>query len=179
MLPLTHPRRKRTVTLTIRTNEDVFKSLTHEAEAKKITVNTFVNQILTNHVDWGRHSSKYGSVEIPVETYAGLINLLDDETIARFGREAAQRRWKSLISLWEEGTSPESVLKFVIFWIENTRQATITLTDDGKYRRVTAFHLLGRKGSILFKNAIETMFDFVHKKVVVDIQDNQYSFKID
>jgi len=150
-----------------------------EAQRSKVTVNTFVNQILTNHVDWGRHSSKYGSVEIPAEGLAALINLVDDDTIARFGRESVARRWRSLISLWERDTSPESVLRFVIFWLENTRQAMMTLTEDGKSRRVTGFHLLGRKGSILLKHAIEAMFEFAHKKVVVDIQENQFSFMIE
>ena len=55
----------------------------------------------------------------------------------------------------------------------------ITLTEDGKSRRVTGFHLLGRKGAILLKHAIEAMFEFAHKKVAVDIQENQFSFMID
>ena len=171
--------RKRTVTLTIRTNEQVFKALAQEADARKVTVNAFVNQILTNHVDWGRHASKYGSVEIPVEGFAAVLDLLDNETVARFGRESAQQRWKSLISIWHGDTSSEAVLKFVIFWLENTGQAKITLADDVKPRRVIGFHHLGRKGSILFKHAIETMFEFAQKKVVVDIQDDQFSFKVD
>jgi hypothetical protein len=170
---------RRTVTLTIRTEEQVLKVLMQEAHRSKVTVNTFVNQILTNHVDWGRHSSKYGSVEIPAEGLAALIDLVDDDTIAKFGRESVARRWRSLISLWEKDTSPESVLRFVIFWLENTRQAMITLTEDGKSRRVTGFHLLGRKGAILLKHAIEAMFEFAHKKVAVDIQENQFSFMID
>jgi len=167
------------VTLTIRTEEHVLTTLMQEAEVRKVTVNTIVNQLLTKYVSWERHSSKYGSVEIPVEGLAALIELADDGTIARFGREVAQKRWKSLISLWYGGTSPEAVLKFVIFWLENTRQARIALSEDAKSRRVTAFHHLGRKGSILLKNAIETMFDFAHEKVIVDIQDNQLSFTID
>jgi hypothetical protein len=150
-----------------------------EAHSSKVTVNTFVSQILSNYVDWGRHSSKYGSVEIPAEGLAALTNLVDDDTIAKFGRENVARRWRSLISLWEKDTSPESVLRFVIFWLENTRLAMITLTEDGKSRRVTGFHLQGRKGAILIKNAIEAMFEFAHKKVAVDIQENQFSFMID
>lgn len=170
---------RRTVTLTIRTEKQVVKTLMQEADARKITVNTFVNQILTKYVSWEHYSSKYNSVEIPVEGLAALIDLADDGTIAGFGREIAQRRWKSLISIWYGDTTPEAVLKFVIFWLENTRQARIALSEDTNFRRVTGFHHLGRKGSILLKNAIETMFELAHKKVVVHIQDNQFSFKID
>ena|GEM_PF-5800883 len=167
------------MTLTLRTDEQVFKALAQEAEARKVTVNAFVNQILTNHVDWGRHTSKYGSVEIPVEGFAGLLDLLDDERVASFGREAAQRRWKSLISIWHGDTSPESVLKFVIFWLENTGQAKITTVDEAPHHRVIGFHHLGMKGSILFKHQIETMFEYAHKKVTVSILPDQFSFRID
>jgi hypothetical protein len=167
------------VTLTVRTDEQVFKALAQEASARKVTVNAFVNQILTNHVDWGRHASKFGSVEIPVEGFAGILNLLDEEKIASFGREAAQRRWKNLISLWHGDTSPDSVLKFVIFWLENTGQAKLAYVGEEPHRRVVGFHHLGIKGSIFFKHEIETIFEYAQKKVVVDILPDKFSFRID
>jgi hypothetical protein len=157
----------------------VFNALVEEADDKRVTVNAFVNQVLKNYVDWGRHASKYGSVQIPVEGFAALLELLDEETVAKFGREAAQRRWKSMISIWHGDSSPESVLKFVIFWLENSGQARLTSPEDMSPRRVVGFHHLGLKGSILFKHEIETMFELARKKILVDIQPDQFSFKLE
>lgn len=145
----------------------------------KISVNTFVSHILRNHIDWGRYVSKHDWVVFPVEGLASLFSQLDDSTITSFGKEVAQRRWRSLMTIWHEGASAEAVLEFVIFWLGNTKQAKITLDEHTTPRRVVGFHHLGRKGSLFLKSAIEAIFEFAKKKVVVDTQDDQFSFKID
>ena len=174
-----HPKPRRTVTLTIRTEDKVLKALIHEADDRKITVNTFVSQILADYVDWGRHAEKYGSVEIAHDGLAQLFDLLDDDTLAKYGKDTAQKRWKSLISIWHGQMTPEEVLKFVVFWLEKTKQAKIAFSKNEMPRRIVAFHKLGRKGSIVFKNAIETMFELANKKVVVDARDDQFSFIVE
>jgi hypothetical protein len=171
--------KRRTVTLTIRIEERVEQALKEEAATGKITANGLVSQVLTDYVDWERHAKKFGFARVTVEGLAQMFSLLDDETLAEMGRRIAELRWASMMPIWYKDITPDTVLKFVILWLENTKTAKIAFSKEERPQRIVGFHQLGMQGSIVLKNAIETMFQIAHKKVAVEIHENQFSFALD
>ncbi len=169
-------RRQRTVTLTIRLNEQSEKELKEEAADKKVTVNGLVSQILGKYLEWDRHIEKLDAVTIPADSLARLTSNVDEEALAKFGREIAESRM-SLISVWYKQITPETVLKFLIFYLERNKTAKIAFSKDEKPQRIVGFHHGGR--STFFKHFIERMFELSGKKVVVDSQQNQFSFQFE
>lgn len=174
---LSQPRRK-TVTLTIRIEQRVEESLREDAAYQKISINSLVSQLLTDHAEFGRHAEKFGSIRIPAEGFARLLRYMNDESLAEAAREIAAFRVRTLMPIWYDAVTPETILDFLMFWLEHTRTARIAFTEKETPRRVVGFHHLGAKFSLFLKHTIEAMFQMAGKKIVVDMQENQISFSI-
>jgi len=175
----TRSKRKRSVTMTIRFDEQVDTELKQEAESKNITLNALVNQIVTKYLDWDRHSEKFDGVTIPAESLARLTNRLDDEATADFAHEVAESTGIYLVRMWFNEVTPGNVLKFLVFALERNKSARIAFSKDEIPQRVVGFHRMGPKGGIWFKHYIERLFQLAGKKVTVEANENQFTFLFD
>ncbi len=171
-------RRRKTVTLTVRLDEQSEKELKEEAIGKSLSVNTLVSQIIAKYLEWDRHMEKLDAITIPADALARLSDRVDEESLADFARDLAKSRI-NLVRIWYKEVTPENVLRFLSFYFERNKTARIALSKDERPQHVIGFHRGGMKGSIWFKHFVEAMFKLSGKHIVVEVQENQFSFVFD
>ena len=164
----------------MRLDQQTERDLKQEASSKKLTINGLLNQIIRRYLDWDRHAEKYDSISVPMEAQARLMSLAGEDAMAEFAKNLAQSGLvKGMISIWYRQITPETILKFLLFYFEQGKGAKIALSKDQLPQRVIGFHRMGRSGSIFFKHFIESLFQLAGTRVVVDVQENQFSFTTD
>jgi hypothetical protein len=78
----------KTVTRSFRISQSAFDSLKEDAERKKITVNTLVNQLFLSHRDFDRYFERMGLIKIAAATFNLLLNAASEDRVVEAGRQA-------------------------------------------------------------------------------------------
>jgi hypothetical protein len=75
-------RRKRTATMTFRIDEDILNMLKKESGRRDISLNTIVNHVLKQYVEWDMNASKVGMVPMLKPVVSALFDkMTPQETI--------------------------------------------------------------------------------------------------
>jgi hypothetical protein len=140
---------------TIRLSESLERSLEKEAADEGTTVNADVNSILSQHFDWHKKAREFGIVEIPKSVFMSLTEGLDDETLARIGREVIPATWKEMAEFWFQDSSPDGIMKHLMMQAKfNPYNRTRITQEEGNYT-IVLHHDFGSKWSIITKNAFQ------------------------
>jgi hypothetical protein len=65
---------KKTRSVTFRIESSVVDELQREADAKEVSLNVLVNQVLRRFSDWGRYENKLGIMPVPKNMLSSLMN---------------------------------------------------------------------------------------------------------
>lgn len=65
---------KKTRSVTFRIESSVVDELQREADAKEVSLNVLVNQVLRRFADWGRYENKLGIMPVPKDLLSSLMN---------------------------------------------------------------------------------------------------------
>jgi hypothetical protein len=150
---------------TVRLPESLVRSLEKEATEEGTTVNADINSILSQHFDWHKKAREFGIAAIPKPLLKRMLEGLDDEELARIGREVIPPLWKEMAEFWSGDSSPDGILNFQNMRAKfNPNNRTKTTREEGMY--VVVFHHdFGPKWSILLKNGLQ---EFVRKSFQVE-----------
>lgn len=155
--PLTRAdvRERKTRLKTIRLSESLVRSLEKEATEEDTTVNADVNSIISQHFDWNKKAQEFGFAAIPLRLLRNLLEGVDDETLARIGREVLPAIWKEMAEFWSQDSSLDAMMKFQEMRSKfNPNNRTKVTLDEGTYTVVWR-HDFGPKWSVLVKNALQ------------------------
>ena len=140
---------------TIRFSESLERSLEKEAADEGTTVNALVNSIARQHYEWGKKVSEFGFAEIPKSLFKAILEGVDDETLARIGREVVPPLWKEMAEFWTQDSSPDGILRFQTLRSKfNPANQTRITQEEGNYTIVLR-HDFGSKWSIIVKNGVQ------------------------
>jgi len=141
------------------------RALETEAADEGRTVNADVNSILSQHFDQHKKAREFGIAAIPKPLLRRVLEGLDDEELARIGREVMPPLWKEMAEFWSGDSSPDGILDFQNMRAKfNPNNRTKTTKEEGTY--VVVFrHDFGPKWSILLKNGLQ---EFVRKSFHVE-----------
>src|ERR671930_2207525 len=79
-------RRIPTETITFRLPSSLIEELRKDAELEKISLNTFVTKIFTNHIQWERYERKVGLLPMTKPFIKEVLNQLTDDQIANLAQ---------------------------------------------------------------------------------------------
>jgi len=65
---------KKTRSVTFRIESSVVDELQREADAKEVSLNVLVNQVLRRFAEWGRYENKLGIMPVPKDLLSSLMN---------------------------------------------------------------------------------------------------------
>ena len=102
---------RRTHLRTFRFSESLARSLQKEAADEGTTVNALANSILSGYFDWGKKAREFGFISLHKPIFMRLIDELDDETLARLGREVMVASWREMAEFFLQDSSREKVLE--------------------------------------------------------------------
>jgi hypothetical protein len=171
--------------VTFRFNSEIMKDLRHEAEQKEISINTLINQIVKEHLNWHSNASKAGFIAVRRSFIINLISYLSEQEIISVAENVAKTTNKESILLLEKEYTMKSALDFIESWIKisgYTYRHEET-NDDGQNRHIYVIkHDMGIKMSIYLANLYQFLFDELRKnkrRIEFDKTENTLAFTVD
>lgn len=161
---------KKTKTISFRLYEDLINDLKREANARRVSVNTLVSQILTRYTEWGRHCSKFGF--IPIAT--PFIKAMKDVDLANVASKEAKPIMKDMVLFIEGKYDKESLINVIEAWLGSTMPHKHEVINDR--HEFTIQHSLGYAWSLYLKNILEELFYDAGEKVEFQVTPNALLF---
>jgi len=154
----------------IRVSESLAHSLQKEAADEGTTVNAEINSILSQHFDWHKKAQEFGIAAIPKPLLKSMLEGLDDETLARIGREVIPALWKEIAEFWSLDSSLNGILEFQSVRSKSNPNDRIRVTQEENRYAIVLSHDLGPKWSIIMKNALQ---EYVNRSFHVEPRMSQ------
>jgi hypothetical protein len=150
----------KTVTRSFRISEAAFNSLKRDAERKKITVNTLVNQLLLARKDFDRYYERMGMIKIASTTFDLLLQAASEDRAAEAGRQAGVDVPRAIIIAKHGILSLQTVLDFLRMMSEyaNLFEYNQVESKDGR-TIITLMHKFGPNGSLFLAQYVRTIFE--------------------
>jgi hypothetical protein len=148
---------RKTVLKTFRLTESLARSLEKQAADEGTTVNAYVNSIISQHSEWSEKAREFGIASIPKSLLRSLTEAVDDETLARIGREVLFPTWKEMVEFWTQDTSPDGFLKFMSFRSRFSPASRTRITQEGDTCTLVSHSDFGPKWSIVEKSALREL----------------------
>src|SRR5689334_19217081 len=101
----------RSVTRTLRLDEDVEAGIVEMAEREQFSFNLLANRSLRKLVEWEDKASKFGFIQVPEAIVEKVFSLLNDEQARELGREAGTNTISEMALFWFKKFNPETALK--------------------------------------------------------------------
>jgi hypothetical protein len=154
----------KTVTRSFRIGQEAFDALKEDAQRKKITVNTLVNQLFLEHKDFDVYFERMGVIKISAAAFSLLLGAASEERIAEVGRQVGLDVPKAIIIAKEGALSLQSVLNFLRMMSQyaNLFEYNEVISHDRRSKIITLMHNLGRNGSHFLVNYVKAIFESIN-----------------
>lgn len=156
--------------ITFRLDANELKALRKHAADKKISLNTLVNQILSDFVEWDMNAASAGYAVISKEVIKRVFDELDEETLERIAKKAAE--YSKDILLLMKGKMDVEGGEFLIKNRAKRSGFVFKEFEEGKVRRLVLQHDMGRKYSVFYKAYHEEMIKKAGYSGRITITDN-------
>jgi hypothetical protein len=153
----------KTVTRSFRISQSAFNSLKEDAERKKITVNTLVNQLFLAHRDFDRYYERMGLIKIAATTFNLLLDAASEDGLIEAGKRAGGDIPRTIIVAKYGVLSLQTVEEFLRMMSEyaNLFEYNQVDTESDRKRIITLMHRFSNNGSLFLANYVKTLFEGV------------------
>jgi hypothetical protein len=169
------------ITKCFRFSSDAMSELESEAQRKEISLNSLVNGLIIEYLEWGRFIERYGGLSFSETSFASLVRETGDISIfEKAGAEAGIKTPRRLLLMLGLSCSKENVLLLVDIICEHSisYQRYVHRLIDGKHNFLLV-HNLGFKMSGWFGGYIRSMFkDLLGLEIKVTEDDDSISFVV-
>jgi len=142
---------------TVRLSESLARSLKEEAANEGTTVNAEINSILGRYFHWDKKAREFGFVAVHKPILMRLVEMADDEEIARMGREVVLATWKEMAEFWLQDSTPDKILEALSLRSKFDPNTRTRVTREGDEYTIVLHHEFGPKYSIALKNALQEL----------------------
>jgi hypothetical protein len=163
--------------ITFRIPSSSINQLREESKKKQLSLNTLVNQILKDHLDWHTYASQAKMFHVPRSTFRRLVDDLTDEELSKHAVSIAKKEFVDIgLLLRAEFTLP-SFLNILENW---SRMSSIPYKHEinKDVHNFIIQHDMGRNFSFLIKELyryiLEEMFE---RKSDFTITDSTVMFR--
>ena len=172
-----------TATLTFRATASMVEKLKLEANQKDITINTLLNQILKQHLDWHCIAHKAGFLTVRVMLITRLLDEVEEEErIKLIASDVAKSSNKDLLLLIEDKYDVYAALEFVESWLKTAGfqyKHDISPLNPNLHRFII-YHNMGRKWSVYLSELYRNLFrEFPGTDIHSDLTANTLQFTVD
>ena len=163
--------------ITFRVPSSSINQLRRESTKKQVSLNTLVNQILKDHLDWHTYAAQARMFHVPRSTFGRLVDNLTEEELSKIAVTIAKKDFVDIGLLLRGEFSLPSFLNILESW---SRISSIPYKHkiNNDIHDFVIQHDMGRKFSFLIKELyryiIEDMFE---RKSDFTITDNTVMFR--
>ena len=164
--------RSKTNCVTFRITSERLTHLHKESGAKNITLNTLVNQIIKEHLDWHSLAAYAKLYYLPKSFLIRIINQLKEEQLCELACDTAKNDLVDISLFLKGGFSIASVFSITETWLRISKMP-YRYEIKGNKCKIIIEHDMGYKYSYLIKeisrNLLEVAFE---TRTSCDITDN-------
>lgn len=172
MKTATKRRKSATEGVTFRLPSDNLEQLCKEAETRQISVNTLVNQIVNEHLDWHLYAAQAKLYYVPKPFISRILERFTEQQLSELAEASAKKDFVDIGLLLRGEFTMSSFLSILENWsrISDIPYRTEEIENTQK---IIIEHNMGSKYSYLFKEIyrllLENSFEI---KAKFDITDN-------
>ena len=150
--------------------------LREESNVEQVSLNTLVNRILKNHLDWHRYSGQARLYQFPRSVMSRIIDKLTQEELSEVAVAAAKKDFVDLALLLRG----EVTLSFFLYILEVWYRVSAIpfkheVNDD--VHKVIIEHGMGKNYSFFLKELYRNVLEMFETKSDFTISDNTVVFK--
>ena len=163
----------RSVTRTLRLDEDVEAGIVEMAEREQFSFNLLANRALRKLVEWEDKASKFGFIQVPTSLVEKVFSILSDEEARELGREAGTNTLPEMVLFWFKKFNPENALKAMEMIGSYGNAFRLQYTLDGETDTVVLKHDRGPRVSAFYGEMFQSLFKPMGAKVETLETDGQ------
>jgi hypothetical protein len=138
------------------------RSLEKEATDEGTTVNADINSILGQHFGWDKKAREFGFVWVHKPIFRRLVDIADEEELARLGREVIFATWKEMAEYWLQDSTPDGILNALSLRSKYGSSTRSMVAREGDEYTIVLHHEFGPKHSIALKSALRELAKSFH-----------------
>jgi len=163
----------RSVTRTLRLDEDVEAGIVEMAEREQFSFNLLANRALRKLVEWEDKAGKFGFIQVPTSLVEKVFSILTDEEARELGREAGTNTIPEMVLFWFKKFSPENALKALEMVGSYGNAFRLQYTIDGETSTVVLKHDRGPRVSAFYAELFGSLFKPMGARVETHETDGQ------
>jgi len=163
----------RSVTRTLRLDEDVEAGIVEMAEREQFSFNLLANRALRKLVEWEDKAGKFGFIQVPTSLVEKVFSILSDEEARELGREAGTNTLPEMVLFWFKKFNPENALKAMEMIGNYGNAFRLQYTVDGETDTVVLKHDRGPRVSAFYGEMFQSLFKPMGAKVETRETDGQ------
>jgi hypothetical protein len=163
----------RSVTRTLRLDEDVEAGIVEIAEREQFSFNLLANRALRKLVEWEDKATKFGFIQVPISIVEKVFSILSDEEARELGREAGTNTLPEMVLFWFKKFNPETALKAMEMIGSYGNAFRLQYTLDGETDTVVLKHDRGPRVSAFYSELFQSLFKPMGARVETHETDGQ------
>ena len=177
----TATKRRKSVTegVTFRLPSDNLEQLCKEAETRQVSVNTLVNQIVNEHLDWHLYAAQAKLYYVPKPFISRILEKFTEQQLNDLAEASAKKDFVDIGLLLRGEFTISSFLSILENW-SRISDIPYRAEEIENTQKIIIEHNMGSKYSYLFKEIYRRLLENVFEtKVQFDITDNTIVLTLD
>lgn len=166
----------KTTTFTCRIEQGVLQLLEKESEEQGISLNTLINKIIRNYVEWDYYGPKVGMIPMAKQVISSLFEMMNDEEISELATNFGKNMIKDITLFMKMKLDYDSFL----MWLETRMKRSFiefNHTNENDVYTYVLKHDLGYNWSLYHKKLLEIIFhEFFEKHIKIEITNSILKF---
>lgn len=156
------PERKRTTIRSFRVDESALEIVEKDAQLRKISVNTLVNQLLLSYANFDRYFSQDPMIKISSNAFGFLLEGVSDQYASESGKRIGENLVKFHILSKRGVLNLDSVLDHFRMISEYSNLYSYKEVEANGKTTLTLHHRYGRNGSLYFSQYLISIFGMIN-----------------
>lgn len=179
MKTATKRRKSATEGVTFRLPSDNLEQLCKEAETRQISVNTLVNQIINEHLDWHLYAAQAKLYYVPKPFISRVLEKFTEQQLAELAEASAKKDFVDIGLLLRGEFTISSFLSILENW-SRISDIPYRTEETRTTQKIIIEHNMGSKYSYLFKEIYRRLLEnSFETKTQFDITDNTIVLALD
>jgi hypothetical protein len=168
----TRRRKSATEGVTFRLPSDNLEQLCKEAETRQISVNTLVNQIINEHLDWHLYAAQAKLYYVPKPFISRVLEKFTEQQLAELAEASAKKDFVDIGLLLRGEFTISSFLSILENW-SRISDIPYRTEENETNQKIIIEHNMGSKYSYLFKEIYRRLLEnSFETKTQFDLTDN-------
>jgi hypothetical protein len=168
--------RKSTKTASFRIDDSLLEALLVESESKQISLNTLVNQVLREYIDWYANAPKVGYMIVRKSLMSAMLEEFNEDDIRQLARITSKQS-REINLLFASEYNIDTALKVIEYKMRMSGYVYRKEIRDNQYVYVIE-HGMGPKWSLYLAELFAAEFQEVKHQAEFERLDQVIAFKV-